>query len=93
MDFIFTYQYELLYSFGALFAFFSMLSYVAPVMRVGAVRRDNTSMDNQDRFFDGFEGPDLASIMSSGLDEEDDDEGEDDNVLSLNEKTGGFNND
>ncbi len=90
MDFIFTYQYELLYSFGALFALFSMLSYVAPAVQSGIVKRENTSMDNSDQFFDGFDGPDLASILSPDLDEDDDEVG---NVLSLNEKTGGFGND
>ncbi|MGH1468272.1 MAG: hypothetical protein ACRBBP_05245 [Bdellovibrionales bacterium] len=94
MDFVFKHQYELLYSFGAMFAFFSMLSYVAPTVQSSIARRDNTSMDNSDQFFEGFDGPDLASIMSPDFDEdEEDDEGDDSNVLSLNEKTGGFSND
>lgn len=78
MSFILDYQYELLYSFGALFAFFSMLSYVVPVA-VKVVRGD-TSMDSSEQFFDGFEGPDLESIMTSGIDEDDDEEA---SVVSL----------
>jgi hypothetical protein len=63
MDWIFTYQYELMYSFGALFALFSMMSYVAPAVQSALERGDN-SMDSSENFFDGFDGLDLSSIIS-----------------------------
>lgn len=63
MDWIFTYQYELMYSFGALFALFSMMSYVAPAVQSALERGDN-GMDSSENFFEGFEGLDLNSIMS-----------------------------
>ena len=82
MNFILEHQYELLYSFGALFAFFSMLSYVVPAAeKVAKAVRGETSMDSSDQFFDGFEGPDIESIMAaSGME---DDEDEEASVLSL----------
>ncbi len=85
MDFIFTYQNELLYSLGAIFAFLSMLSYVFPVFQISFLKKD-ADMDSSDEFFDGFDKPDFSSI--TGIEEESDDY--DESILVLSEKYGGF---
>lgn len=96
MDFIHNYQYELLYSFGALFALFSMLSYIGPVIHASLLR-DDAGMNSSEQFFNGFEGPDLSSILATDLDDDEDDDvaadQDDKNVLSLNVRTGGFRDD
>jgi hypothetical protein len=88
MSFILNHQYELLYSFGAFFAFFSMLSYITPTTKKPKLKE--TSLESSDQFFEGFEGPDLESIMS-GADLSKDPDDEEASVVDLNGR-GGYTN-
>ncbi len=85
MDFILIYQYELLYSFGAVFAFLSMLSYVRPTFEEKFLKK-NASMESSGEFFHGFDRADLSSVM--GIEEEDD--GYNESILLLSKKHGEF---
>lgn len=67
MEFIINHQYEVIYSFGALFSACYMLSYLefSSQLKKAQDKREceGSSLKNSEAFYEGFESPDLAALV------------------------------